>query len=193
MKYERSRADANEVEETEGDPMQYGRFQRDLLTNVQGVWRVRMDERRLVCAVQRDGARTYFEVLDFGAEVEDLDERPSDAPSDNDSDGDNHSGEDGEEDADASGSGSEEDDGDSGHKRRKPAVRSRNFEASQTRSRRNGSGSHARSGASWRQSNRPSGLSALQQTSAGSSSLGVESRRVETPTSSHGPDFPEQQ
>ncbi|KAI9029264.1 WD40-repeat-containing domain protein [Hyaloraphidium curvatum] len=48
----------------------HGRFQRDLVTNVQGVWRVRMDERRLVCAVQREGSRTFFEVLDFGAGVD---------------------------------------------------------------------------------------------------------------------------
>lgn len=49
----------------------YGRFRRDLVNNVQGVWRVRMDERRLVCAVQRENSRTYFDVLDFGANVDD--------------------------------------------------------------------------------------------------------------------------
>ncbi|KAJ3283402.1 SCF ubiquitin ligase complex subunit cdc4 [Borealophlyctis nickersoniae] len=49
----------------------YGRFIRDLVGQVQGVWRVRMDERRLVCAVQREGNRTWFEVLDFGEGVED--------------------------------------------------------------------------------------------------------------------------
>ncbi|KAI8907536.1 WD40-repeat-containing domain protein [Powellomyces hirtus] len=43
----------------------HGRFIRDLIKDVQGVWRVRMDEQRLVCAVQRDGGRTWFEVLDF--------------------------------------------------------------------------------------------------------------------------------
>jgi F-box and WD-40 domain protein CDC4 len=43
----------------------YGRFIRDLVSSVQGVWRVRMDERRLVCAVQREDDTTWFEVLDF--------------------------------------------------------------------------------------------------------------------------------
>ncbi|KAI9095568.1 cell division control protein 4 [Phlyctochytrium arcticum] len=43
----------------------HGRFIRDLVGNVQGVWRVRMDEQRLVCAVQREQGRTWFEVLDF--------------------------------------------------------------------------------------------------------------------------------
>ncbi|KAI8812674.1 WD40-repeat-containing domain protein [Cladochytrium replicatum] len=53
----------------------HGRFVRDLLKEVQGVWRVRMDERRLVCAVQRDETRkTSFEVLDFGAGIEDDDD-----------------------------------------------------------------------------------------------------------------------
>ncbi|KAJ3172675.1 SCF ubiquitin ligase complex subunit cdc4 [Geranomyces variabilis] len=43
----------------------HGRFIRDLVKGVQGVWRVRMDESRLVCAVQREGGSTWFEVLDF--------------------------------------------------------------------------------------------------------------------------------
>lgn len=43
----------------------HGRFIRDLVGGVQGVWRVRMDEQRLVCAVQKEGGRTWFEVLDF--------------------------------------------------------------------------------------------------------------------------------
>ncbi|KAI8809171.1 WD40-repeat-containing domain protein [Cladochytrium replicatum] len=53
----------------------HGRFIRDLMKDVQGVWRVRMDERRLVCAVQRDETRkTSFEVLDFGAGIDDDDD-----------------------------------------------------------------------------------------------------------------------
>lgn len=52
----------------------HGRFVNDVVTNVQGVWRTRMDERRLVCAVQKEGGSTYFEVLDFGADVDDVDE-----------------------------------------------------------------------------------------------------------------------
>ncbi|KAJ3303511.1 SCF ubiquitin ligase complex subunit cdc4, partial [Blyttiomyces sp. JEL0837] len=48
----------------------YGRFVRDLVSNVQGVWRVRMDERRLVSAMQKEGGQTWFEVLDFGELVE---------------------------------------------------------------------------------------------------------------------------
>ncbi|TPX33288.1 hypothetical protein SeMB42_g07495 [Synchytrium endobioticum] len=51
-------------------PPVYGRLLRDLVTNVQGVWRVRMDERRLVCAVQKEQGRTFFEVLDFAEEAE---------------------------------------------------------------------------------------------------------------------------
>ncbi len=43
----------------------YGRFMRDVITQVQGVWRIRMDEQRLVAAVQREGGKTWFEVLDF--------------------------------------------------------------------------------------------------------------------------------
>ncbi|KAI8615177.1 hypothetical protein BC830DRAFT_320710 [Chytriomyces sp. MP71] len=48
----------------------YGRFTRDLISNIQGVWRVRMDERRLVCAISREGGSTWFEVLDFGETAE---------------------------------------------------------------------------------------------------------------------------
>jgi hypothetical protein len=46
-----------------------GRFVRDLVSSTQGVWRVRMDERRLVTALQREGGRTWFEVLDFGEDI----------------------------------------------------------------------------------------------------------------------------
>ncbi|OUM64140.1 hypothetical protein PIROE2DRAFT_69297 [Piromyces sp. E2] len=66
----------------------YGKYVRELIRGVQGVWRVRMDERRLVCAVQRESntpnGRTWFEVLDFGSgldilndkDFEDIDEDP---------------------------------------------------------------------------------------------------------------------
>lgn len=43
----------------------YGRFVRNLITGVQGVWRIRMDETVLVAAVQKEGGRTWFEVIDF--------------------------------------------------------------------------------------------------------------------------------
>lgn len=43
----------------------HGRFVGDVVRGVQGVWRTRMDEQRLVCAVQKEGGRTWFEVLDF--------------------------------------------------------------------------------------------------------------------------------
>ncbi|KXS20561.1 WD40 repeat-like protein [Gonapodya prolifera JEL478] len=54
----------------------YGRFLRDLVSGpeVHGVWRVRMDERRLVCAIQREHAQTFFEVLDFGDGVDEDDQ-----------------------------------------------------------------------------------------------------------------------
>lgn len=44
-----------------------GRFMRDLLTGLSGVWQLKMDERSLVAAVQREGV-TFIEVLDFGAD-----------------------------------------------------------------------------------------------------------------------------
>ncbi|KAK6541295.1 SCF ubiquitin ligase complex subunit cdc4 [Orbilia ellipsospora] len=43
-----------------------GRFIRDLLTNLSGVWQVKFNERRCVAAVQRENL-TFIEVLDFGA------------------------------------------------------------------------------------------------------------------------------
>ncbi|KAI4196199.1 MAG: hypothetical protein LQ346_003277 [Caloplaca aetnensis] len=43
-----------------------GRFVKDLLTDLSGVWQVNFNERRCVAAVQRNGL-TYIEVLDFGA------------------------------------------------------------------------------------------------------------------------------
>lgn len=45
--------------------IQTGQFVRDLLTNLNGVWQVKFDERRCVAAVKR-GDVTWFEVLDFG-------------------------------------------------------------------------------------------------------------------------------
>ncbi|CAG8472708.1 1665_t:CDS:10 [Paraglomus occultum] len=42
-----------------------GKFVRDLLTGLSGVWQVRFGERRCVAAVQRNQV-TFFEVLDFG-------------------------------------------------------------------------------------------------------------------------------
>jgi len=43
----------------------YGRFIRDVVTQVTGVWRAKLDSNRLVCAVQGTGNKTRFEVLDF--------------------------------------------------------------------------------------------------------------------------------
>ncbi|KAJ3104441.1 SCF ubiquitin ligase complex subunit cdc4 [Phlyctochytrium planicorne] len=48
----------------------HGRFVKDLVNNIQGVWRVRMDERRMVSAIQKERGRTWFEILDFGEGVE---------------------------------------------------------------------------------------------------------------------------
>jgi F-box and WD-40 domain protein CDC4 len=44
---------------------QAGTYVRDLMTNIQNAWRIAMDDRRLVVAVQRDD-RTWFEVIDYG-------------------------------------------------------------------------------------------------------------------------------
>jgi WD40 repeat protein len=49
----------------EGAEPVYGRFIRDVITDVEGVWRVRMSASRLVCAVRREDGSTWFEVLDF--------------------------------------------------------------------------------------------------------------------------------
>ncbi|KAL2759298.1 hypothetical protein ACRALDRAFT_1047299 [Sodiomyces alcalophilus JCM 7366] len=43
-----------------------GECMQDLLTDLNGVWQVKFDERRCVAAVQR-GSLTYVEILDFGA------------------------------------------------------------------------------------------------------------------------------
>ncbi|KAG1586395.1 hypothetical protein G6F46_008923 [Rhizopus delemar] len=43
-----------------------GKFIRDLITDVDGVWRVAFDERRCIAAVQRKN-ETSFRILDFGA------------------------------------------------------------------------------------------------------------------------------
>lgn len=45
-----------------------GKFICDLVTSVQGVWRVKMSERYLVAAVQKEDGKTWFEILDFGCE-----------------------------------------------------------------------------------------------------------------------------
>ncbi|KAL9554596.1 hypothetical protein MBANPS3_002738 [Mucor bainieri] len=45
--------------------IQTGRFVRDLITNVDGVWRVAFDGRRCVAAVQKRN-ETSFRILDFG-------------------------------------------------------------------------------------------------------------------------------
>ncbi|KAI9256182.1 WD40-repeat-containing domain protein [Sporodiniella umbellata] len=42
-----------------------GAFIRDLITDVDGVWRVAFDERRCIAALQRKN-ETYFRILDFG-------------------------------------------------------------------------------------------------------------------------------
>ncbi|KAJ3275368.1 SCF ubiquitin ligase complex subunit cdc4 [Terramyces sp. JEL0728] len=66
----------------------YGRFIGDVVTNVVGVWRVRMDTYKLVSSVQvsepgQEGHRTWFEVLDFtehpdiGKEIKALGDRSS--------------------------------------------------------------------------------------------------------------------
>jgi F-box and WD-40 domain protein CDC4 len=47
----------------------YGRFIRDVVTQVTGVWRAKIDSNRLVCAVQ-SANRTRFEVLDFSEHPE---------------------------------------------------------------------------------------------------------------------------
>ncbi|KAJ3006932.1 SCF ubiquitin ligase complex subunit cdc4 [Thoreauomyces humboldtii] len=94
----------------------HGRFVRDLVGGVQGVWRTRMDEQRLVCAVQRDGGRTWFEVLDFtdgnehGVRVEGTGDRAGttdgdeDEEDDDDEDGDDADDDDGDDDDGADGS-----------------------------------------------------------------------------------------
>ncbi|KAJ3090331.1 SCF ubiquitin ligase complex subunit cdc4 [Quaeritorhiza haematococci] len=56
-------------------PPVYGRMMTELVKGVQGVWRVRMDEQRMVSAVQRENGRTWFEVLDFGYGVADNSEQ----------------------------------------------------------------------------------------------------------------------
>ncbi|RKO87625.1 WD40-repeat-containing domain protein [Blyttiomyces helicus] len=64
------------------------RFLRNLVGRVQGVWRAMMDERRLVAAVQREGGRTWFEVLDFGGEGEGRVEGVGDGDGDGSGEGD---------------------------------------------------------------------------------------------------------
>lgn len=45
-----------------------GTFVRDLVSNMSGAWKIQLDDRRVVCAVQRNN-QTWFEVLDFGADL----------------------------------------------------------------------------------------------------------------------------
>ncbi|RKO99211.1 hypothetical protein CXG81DRAFT_14826, partial [Caulochytrium protostelioides] len=56
--------DARVLAGADGAPV-YGRPIGDIVSNAVGVWRVRMDEERLVCAVQKELEQTFFEVLDF--------------------------------------------------------------------------------------------------------------------------------
>ncbi|KAJ3027940.1 UNVERIFIED_CONTAM: SCF ubiquitin ligase complex subunit cdc4 [Siphonaria sp. JEL0065] len=100
----------------------YGRFARDLVSGVAGVWRVRMDERRLVCAISKEGGNTWFQVLDFGENVahgtvvqgtgdggvEWMDEEDEDEEDHDDDDAEDDDGEDGEG---GGGDGGENDDG----------------------------------------------------------------------------------
>lgn len=67
-----SGAGFNFTQTPEGPQPVYGRYTRDVVTDVSGVWRVRMDDRRLVTAVQKGPEnRTWFEVLDFTVEHDD--------------------------------------------------------------------------------------------------------------------------
>ncbi|KAJ1554882.1 SCF ubiquitin ligase complex subunit cdc4 [Nowakowskiella sp. JEL0078] len=74
----------NYVQGPNGIQPVHGRFIRDLVVDTLHVWRVRMDERRLVCAVQKppqpgeDEGSTCFEVLDFGYGVDSDDESDDD-------------------------------------------------------------------------------------------------------------------
>jgi F-box and WD-40 domain protein CDC4 len=43
----------------------FGRFIGDILTDVIGVWRTKLDSNRVVCAVQGSDSRTRMEVFDF--------------------------------------------------------------------------------------------------------------------------------
>jgi WD40 repeat protein len=55
----------------------YGRHMQNLLESVQGVWRVRIDETKIVCACQRENG-TWFEVLDFSTGTNEEVEGPGD-------------------------------------------------------------------------------------------------------------------
>lgn len=59
----------------------YGRHISNVLQSVQGVWRVRMDETRIVCACQRETG-TWFEILDFGIGGNEQVEGPGDREDD---------------------------------------------------------------------------------------------------------------
>ena len=55
------------VQTPNGKEAVFGRMIMDCLNSVVGVWRVSMNERRLVCSVQKEHTGTWFEVFDFGA------------------------------------------------------------------------------------------------------------------------------
>ena len=46
----------------------YGRFIRDIVPDVPGVWRTRLDSKRLVCAVQTQSLKTMIQVFNFATE-----------------------------------------------------------------------------------------------------------------------------
>ena len=55
----------------------YGTYKRDLVTGIQNVWKIEIDERRLVCAFQRGtgtNLKTWFEVLDYGEGLQSLED-----------------------------------------------------------------------------------------------------------------------
>ncbi|ORX60004.1 WD40 repeat-like protein [Piromyces finnis] len=55
----------------------YGTYKRDLVTGIQCVWKIEIDERRLVCAFQRgtgNNIKTWFEVLDYGEGLQNLED-----------------------------------------------------------------------------------------------------------------------
>jgi hypothetical protein len=84
-----------------------------------GVWRVRMDERHLVSAVQKTGQSTWFEILDFGCDEKDYGKTYSlrhaedieftEQEGDDDEDG-GHDNEDDEDDDDVDEDNGEDDD-----------------------------------------------------------------------------------
>ena len=45
----------------------YGRFIRDIVPDVPGVWRTKLDSKRLVCAIQSQQLKTMIQVFDFSS------------------------------------------------------------------------------------------------------------------------------